>query len=75
MKQKVKFEIEVDVTRLNYYLDASRSGCRRCVLYSVCSAIQNMQERFPYSFIRLSTLPCHEGVTTSDREYFKFSSK
>lgn len=75
MKQKIKFELEVEVSRHDYYLDPNQSGCRRCVLYSVCSAIQNMQGKFPYSFIRLSSLPCHEGVTSGDREYFKFSSK
>ena len=75
MKQKIKFEIEVEASRFDYYLDASSAGCRRCVFYSICSAIQNMQEKFPISMIRTSELPCRQGIQAGARKYFKFSSK
>ena len=75
MKQKIKFEIELEASRFDFYLDASRVGCRRCVFYSICSAIQKTQENFPYSFIRTSELPCRQDVEQGARKYFKFSSK
>lgn len=75
MKQKIKFEFEVEASRHDYYVDAVRVGCRRCVFYSICSAIENMQEKFPYSLVRTSELPCRQGVQAGAREYYKFSSK
>lgn len=75
MKQTFKIEITAEVSRHDYYPDASRAGCRRCALYSVCYAIQHTQEQFPYSFVRISELPCHQHVASNDRKYMKFSSK
>lgn len=75
MKQTFKIEITAEVSRHDFYPDASRAGCRRCALYAVCAAVQNMQEQFPYSFVRISELPCHQHVENYDRKYMKFRSK
>lgn len=72
MKTKVTFEIELEATRHEFYIDPDVARCRRCVFYTVCSAIQNLNERFPYSLVRVSELPCRQSVPAGERKYFKF---
>lgn len=72
MKQKITIEIVAEVTRHDYYPDANRVGCRRCVFYTVCNALSNLKEHFPYSFDVPSDTPCRQGVLHPDRKYFKF---
>lgn len=75
MKQTFKIEITAEVSRHDFYPDGAGAGCRRCALYAVCSAIQHMQEKFPYSFVRIRDLPCHQNVENHDRKYMKFTGK
>lgn len=72
MKQKITFEIVANVTRHDYYPYANGEGCSRCVLNTICTAINNLHERFPYSFDVSSSFPCRQGVEQPDRKYFKF---
>lgn len=72
MKQKITIEIVAEVTRHDYYPDTSKAGCRRCVFYTVCNALSNLKEHFPYSFDVPSNTPCRQGVPHPDRKYFKF---
>lgn len=75
MKQTFKFEITAEVSRHDFYPDAGGAGCRRCALYAVCTAIHNMHEKFPDSYILVSEFPCHQHVENYDRKYIKFRSK
>ena len=72
MKQKITIEIEANVTRHDYYPYANGEGCHRCVLYTLCVAINNLNEHFPHSFNVSSSFPCRQGVQSPDRKYFKF---
>lgn len=75
MKQTFTITIEAEVDRHDYYPDTHRTGCRKCVFYTICVAISNMQDKFPYSFMELSQKPCRQNVQAPDRKYMKFKSK
>lgn len=75
MKQKFTITIEANVSRQDYYPDANRVGCRRCAFYTICTAVSNMQDKFPYSFTELSQKPCRQNVEAPDRKHIKFSNK
>lgn len=75
MKQKFTFEIEVEAVRHDYYTDAARTGCRRCVFYVICSCIDHLKERFPADVISVSDYPCRQHVESPDRQYIKFLSQ
>ena len=64
--------IKANVSRHDYYPDANRAGCRRCVFYTICTAISNLAEKFPYSFTELSEKPCRQNVESPDRKHIKF---
>lgn len=75
MKQKFTITLEVEARRHDFYPDAHRVACRRCVLYTICTAVTNMQDKFPYSFVEISEKPCRQNVQAPDRKYIKFSSR
>lgn len=72
MKQKITIEIEANVTRHDYYQQGGNVSCHRCVLHTLCVALNDLNERFPYSFNLSSSFPCRQNVQHPDRKYFKF---
>lgn len=75
MTKEIVIKLQVEVSEHDFYTDPNRAACRRCVFYSVCSAIQTMHENFPYSFVKISELPCRQQVPAGERRFYKFNSK